>query len=446
MKQFPYDCTLFEKHSPTLADRLDKTLFPIASPPVRQGYHLYLNKLLRLLNSAAGLALKKGSPLLQLDETLLLQCAKRQTGLDDFGDESFRKPLKILTESLNQDANLNFIGRVVVRHDLSRLLCNRLYLTQDRKRHPAIQEEVIRRPLFITGLPRSGSTFLHALLAQDPANHAPQVWEVMFPSPPPATASYGSERRIALTQAQLKWIDVLMPEFKRMHMIHAQLPQECIAITGHAFLSYVFESMYHVHAYRKWHDTQDKRLAYQFHKQFLQHLQWRCPGQRWLLKAPSHLLALDSLLSTYPDAAIILTHRDPLKVLPSCASFTMVLRGAFTDHIDPSELGLEISRRWKGGLQQLIEVRRQASVGQDRFCDVHYRDLVSDPLAVVRRIYEYFGLPLSDQVETRMRRFCGRNPQNKNGVHQYSLEQFGFSPEFERKRFQFYTDFFGVRS
>jgi len=400
--------------------------------------------LLRLINTIGRPLAKNWLPFLRLDETTLLDKACAQTGLDDFGDDTFREGLRVLLRAFETEAELSFVGRICVCQDSVRLLSNRLRLVADRRRHPGIAAEVIRRPLFITGLPRSGTTFLHALLAQDPAHRAPQVWEVMHPSPPPEKASYATDARITATARELKWLDLLMPDFETVHLIDARLPQECIAITSHDFRSYTFESMYTVPSYRAWHDRQDKRPVYEFHRAFLQHLQWRCPGQRWVLKAPSHLLALEALLQVYPDAAIILTHRDPLKVLASCASFTEVLRRGFSDHIDKASLAQEVLQRWVEGAGLAVQCRQAQGKLQQQLFDVHYAALLRDPMSMVRRIYEFFDLELSGAAETAMERFLLANPKNKGGVHRYSLEEFGLNPETERRRFQFYMDFFGI--
>jgi len=409
-------------------------------PPDRPNRSL----LLRLVNAAGRPLLKNGFPWTRLDERTLIHKACENTGLVDFGDDSYRAAFRVLLRAYETEAGLNFVGRICVHSDTVRLLSNRLRLVADRRRHPAIAAEIVRRPLFITGLPRSGTTFLHALLAQDPAHRAPQVWEVMYPSPPPEKRSYASDPRIAATDGQLKWLDLLMPEFKTVHLIGATLPQECIAITSHDFRSYTFESMFTVPSYRAWHDRQDKRPAYEFHRQFLQHLQWRCPGQRWVLKAPSHLLALPELFQVYPDAGIILTHRDPLKVLPSCASFTEVLRGAFSDRVDKASLALEVRQRWVEGAGLAVKCRQEFGNFQSQLFDVRYTDLVRDPMGMVRRIYQHFDLELADVAEAAMQRFLRANPKNKGGVHSYSLEEFGLNPEEERRRFQFYLDFFRI--
>lgn len=396
------------------------------------------------INAFSRVALDSGRRFVDLDKAELLKTSRELTGLDDFGDDLFREPFGILLDSCEKDADLNLVGRICVRSEITRMLCNRLCMVADRKRHPGILAEKIQRPLFITGLPRSGTTFLHTLLAQDPRCRAPLIWEVMHPCPPPDRATYDSDPRIGRTEQQLKWLDVLMPGFEKFHLIHARYPQECIAITDHAFLSYVFETMYQVSSYRDWHDQQDKRPAYAFHHRFLQQLQWRCPGTHWVLKAPSHLMALDALLAVYPDADIVVTHRDPLKVLPSCASLTQVLRAPFTNRLRREEIGREVSRRWEGSTRYAMSLREEHQGLRRRFYDVPYKDLMKDSMTVVRGIYRHFDRELGHDAEEAMQRFITENPKDKNGVHRYSLEEFGLDHDTERGRFSFYTDYYGI--
>ena len=384
--------------------------------------------LVRLINTLGYRFVKNGFSFIQLDEKTLLDKACAQTGLEDFGDDWFREALRVLLRSYETDAQLSFVGRICVHEDLVRLLRNRLRLIADRQRHPAIAAEVIRRPLFITGLPRSGTTFLHALLAQDPAHRAPQVWEVMHPSPPPEQASYATDPRIAKTAGQLKWLDFLMPDFKKVHLIGARLPQECIAITSHDFRSYSFETMSAVHSYRVWHDSQDKRPEYEFHRQFLQHLQWRCPGQRWVLKAPGHLLALEALLQVYPDAGIVLTHCDPLKVLASCASFTEVLRSAFSDQVDKVAMARQVQQRWLEGAGLAVKYRQTRGNSQQQLLDVHYMELLQDPMSLVRRIYAHFDLELTGARKRLWSSSCWPTPKTRTACIAISWRSSGLTP------------------
>jgi hypothetical protein len=397
-----------------------------------------------LFNALGRIFSHNGLALPSLDERAILNRACCLTGLEDFGDESFCLPLGLLLRSFQTDARLNLVGRIAARGDVVRLLCNRLRLVEDRKRHPEIAEQVVSRPLFITGLPRTGSTLLHAFLAQDPAVRAPLTWEVMYPSPPPEKSCYRSDPRLARTARVLRWLDLLMPNFRRAHLIDAGLPQECIAITAMSFVSYVFESVFFVTSYRRWHEDVDKLPAYGFHRRFLQHLQRRCSGTHWVLKAPIHLMALDTLFQVYPDAGIVMTHRDPVEVLASCASFTEILRSPFTDSLNRKELGIEVSKRWEKGARLAVKFRQHRADLRERFFDILYTDLLRDAMGVVRSLYRYFGMQLTDEAERAMQRFLKENPQNKTGVHRYTLDEFGFDQTIETRRFQFYTDYFGL--
>jgi hypothetical protein len=266
----------------------------------------------------------------------------------------------------------------------------------------------------------------------------------MHPVPPPESFSYNHDPRIATTARELRWLDVIMPGFKAAHMIDARLPQECIAITGHSFVSYLFESMYLVYSYRAWHESQDKRPAYECHKKFLQHLQWRAPGTHWVLKAPSHLFTLEALMQVYPDARIVMTHRDPLKVMASCASFSEVLRGSFTDCMDRKLLGMEIARHWERGAYLAVKFCRSSAESRGRVFNALYADLLRDPMDMVRRIYKHFDMELTSETQMAMLRFLANNPQNRHGVHRYSLEEFGLDRDTERRSFEFYTNYFGI--
>jgi hypothetical protein len=374
-----------------------------------------------------------------LDEHSILDEACHQTGLDDFGGDEFREPLRLLLYTYETEARLTLLGRIAARADTISLLANRLRLVEDCRRHPGIAEQSIRRPLFIVGLPRTGSTMLHHLLAQDPASRTAQAWEVMTPSPPPERQRYETDVRIAHAHRELRWLDRLAPGFKAIHPLGAQVPLECLAITSYSFLSQRFHTMYRVPTYQEWLLGQDVRPAYALHRRFLQHLQWRTPAERWVLKAPSHIFAFDALYEAYPDALIVQTHRDPVTVLASVASLTAVLRSAFSDHVDLAEIGLEVTRHWADGLERAALVRRRGQIPAERFLDLNYRDLVNDPLAAVRRIYAQFDLPLTAATGERMRRYLAGHPQHHGGRHVYSLASFGLDQDHLTHRFKAYN-------
>jgi hypothetical protein len=373
-----------------------------------------------------------------LQEEGLLKTACRQAALDDFGDSVFHEPLHRLLKSLDTEARLNPMGRLATRHDLIRLLVNRLRMMEDRKRNPGITEEETRRPIIITGLPRTGTTLLHSLLALDPTNRVPLTWETVYPSPPPEAATYRTDRRIGLVDGQIRWFHRLVKGFNRIHPVDACLPEECLVIFSHSFLSYQFETTHRLPSYLDWLEGQKLGPAYEVHRGFLQHLQWRCPGERWVLKAPAHMFDFEAMFAAYPDACVVMTHRDPIEVTASNASLTATLRSAFSDDIDPLEVGPECSRRWAEAMGRAIRFRDQGGAPAERFLDLFYVDLVADPISAVRKVYARFDLPFPEGLEEEIRAFLGQNPKDRFGTHRYSLEQFGMNLEEETRRYAAY--------
>jgi len=383
-------------------------------------------------------------PLLTLDPDRLVAAAMRKTRLEDFGGDEFREPLDRLVKSLDQEAQLSLFGRIVARKDLGRLLASRLRMVEDRRRHPEISAEKVLRPLIITGFPRTGTTILHAILAQDQRHRFPLTWETMYPSPPPRRANYHRDRRIGLSAGQLSLMNRLSPEFKRIHPIGAQLPQECLVLSSIGFESYQFQTMYNVPSYQAWLDEQNLRQSYEGHKFFLQNLQWRCPGDRWVLKAPAHVFGFDALFATYPDAGVVMTHRAPGEVIASLCSLTAVLRGAFSDDVDSHAVGQEMTERFAKGMHVALEARDSGRVPADRFLDVDYRELVREPLGVVRKIYDHFGIEWCPEAAERMSDFLAQNPKDKHGKHSYTLEQFGLDRAREEERYRTYAERFDL--
>jgi len=383
---------------------------------------------------------ESGRRLLRLAPSRLLSIASLRTGLRDFGDPAFREPLDRLLESLRREAHLSLVGRIAARLEVTGLLTNRLLLARDRERHPGIAREGIRRPLVITGLPRSGSTFLHGLLAQDPASRVPLHWELRFPSPPSERSTRDSDPRIARAARHIRWFFRLAPTFRNIHPVGACMPEECVVILSHAFLSFEFSSNWFVPSYQSWLEQQDLESAYRYHRRFLQHLQWNGAGDRWLLKAPPHLPSLRALFAVYPDADVIVTHRDPLEVVASVASLHVALRRTFSRAVDPLAVGPEVSRMLAGDVRRGFAARDDGCAPPERFLDVWYAQLMDDPLAVVRRIYRHFDLRLSTEVDTRMRAYLATNSTDRNGLHVYSLAQFGLDPAVERARYREYWD------
>ncbi len=363
----------------------------------------------------------------------LLNEATERAGLDDFGGMDFIHPLCVLLDAYNREAELTLIGRMAMREDVLQSLLTRLHIQADRKRYPGIADAGIDAPLFITGLPRSGTTFLHNLLTADPGLRAPAGWEVMFPSPPPGARPNGSEPRIPRAQRRMQQLYWLAPGFRAIHALDAALPQECIAITSSAFVSDAYPTMCHIPSYQRWLDDADLVTSYQYHRRFLQQLQDGHKHLRWLLKAPAHLFGLRAIFEVYPDARIVFTHRDPLEVLPSLANLTLVLRGAFSDCHEPEEIGREVTGHWAKGMRRAREVVEQLPDRHSRCIDIAYEDLTSRPLETVERLYQHFDLELSSEALGRMQKYLGQRPQDQFGKHRYSLAQFALDAgEIER--------------
>jgi Sulfotransferase family len=291
---------------------------------------------------------------LQPDE--LVETARRRTGLHDFGGVDFAEPLRRLLESCTSEVNLGLVGHMATRWDVLRFLSNLLRLRQEEKTAPAVLDERIECPIFITGLPRSGTTFLHRMMMLDLANRAPLVWRTIYPYP---KAPHRRDTRQARVARQLRAFERLASAFHHLHPLQTDSPQECSEITAHVFRSLRFDTTYRVPCYRAWldNDMAQHLPAYRFHRRFLQHLQHQVrqrPEARWVMKCPDHLFALDVIRTVYPDARMVFVHRDPLRVLLSVARLTEVLRHPCTRYLDRAEIGRQESARWLDGTRHMI--------------------------------------------------------------------------------------------
>jgi hypothetical protein len=357
-----------------------------------------------------------------LEAENLCAAARRKTRLDDFGDPPLEPALSILTNSLEEEANLHPLGRFLMRVHLQGLLEMRLRLAELwRKRAGHLSALPVQRPIFITGTPRSGSTFLHELLAEDPANRAPRVWEVMFPMPNPGHAGRTPDPRIKKAAACLWWFRRFAPQADAVFPMRARTPHECVAIQSYSLLSEEFISTCRIPGYESFLRQADLRPAYAWQRRFLQHLQAGSPARQWVLKSPDHVYGLEALFAVFPDALIIQTHRDPFDVLKSSCHLTEVLHGLYARPGNSAQLAMRESRVLAGVLNQFVNFRDSHPELAGRFIDVRYEETVTDPLAVVRRIYEEFDLTLSNTALERMQSLAARRsryePRRPPTVH-----------------------------
>ena len=393
----------------------------------------------RLLNGCGTLLDKSRIPRTSLRAVDLIETAKRRCGLDDFGEGDFFEGLSQLLASCQRESRLNLVGRIVLRADLIRTLCSRLFMQRDRKMYPGIVRQEIREPLFIVGLPRSGTTLLHTLLALDPEHRVPLTWEVMTPSPPTRD---NEKRRIQRAISSCNCFNWLAPTFHHVHPVGAELPQECVSLMAPTFMSDQFDAMYYVPSYRAWFFRQDLRPAYEYHRRFLQHLQVRRGAPRWVLKAPTHMFALPSLLAVYPDALFVQTHRAPLEAMASVSSLITILRRVFSNAVDPLTVCREAIDYWSKTLNRFLQERDR--LAEHRVCDVSYVEIRRNPLAAVQSIYAHFGWSLSQKAEQRMRRALANQPEERYKLHRYDLSQFGVQEAESAARFAAYCDRFGL--
>ncbi|MEE8507798.1 MAG: sulfotransferase [Myxococcota bacterium] len=375
----------------------------------------------------------------------LIDAARRETGREDFGADAWRDGLEVILDSAAREAELNPIGREILRGWIHRRLVNRLRVIDWVAEHPEVRRERIEKPLVILGMLRTGTTILCELLACDPANRPLMKWEGLDCCPPPRAESFRSDPRIRAMVDEMENTYKAVPRLKAIHFEPGDGPTECVALLGQAFRSQDWLGLFHVPSYVSWYHACDMEPAYAYHRLALQLLQSRAPG-RWSLKAPGHMLALDALFAVYPDARLIVTHRDPVKTVASSASLSFTSR---PDSLSTVELGDYFGPLWlrinATMVDRMMEFRaRHAAKDAERFLDLHYGDLAKDPIESVRRIYDHFGETLTPDAETAMRAHLDAHPKGHHGVHHYSLEAVGLAPEQVRERFSEYCARFDV--
>jgi hypothetical protein len=384
---------------------------------------------------------------LTLDAENLVALARETTGLNDLGEDTWQEGLERLIASFHADARLTDLGKMIAAGEIVMYLSNRLAVVEHHRQHPENARAAITRPIVVIGQPRTGTTILYDLLAQDPANRAPLSWEVDRPLPPPETATYEADPRIDEVQSQMDMVEQLMPGFKAMHPLGARLAQECVRITGQDFRSLIFSTQYRVPSYTRWLINEaDMAPAYRWHRSYLQLLQSKHQRDRWVLKTPAHQWCLSAVVNEYPDALLIQTHRDPLRVIASLSSLMTTLRKLASDDVVLQDIAAEWVDYIVTALDRSVDAREDGTVPKDQVVDVHFRDFMADPFGTIRGIYGAFGLELSDQAEQQMRAFLAENPQEKHGGHHYTFADTELDEGEVRARAKHYQDYFEVPS
>jgi hypothetical protein len=374
----------------------------------------------------------------------LLEKAAANTGLTDFGGDEFRQPFALLIEALEKEAHLSTMGRLVARGDLLRTLENRLRMADLFREHPEIAEQPVTRPIFVIGAPRTGTTIFHDLLAMDPDIRVPLTWETSYPLPPPETATFRTDPRIARVQADLDRVDQLLPEFKKMHPMGAERAQECVAITSHDFASMIYQTQFDVPNYDLWLLDHDMRSPLRWHRRFLQILQWKAPRERWALKSPQHLWHIEHVHREYPDALFVQTHRDPVRVVVSISSLVAALRSLSSDRVSLPEIAKYYATALAKAFDNTLAYRRSGKLPESQVVDLYFQDFIKDQVGTVRRAYEHFGLDLSEQATNAMQSFLDDNPADKHGEHDYHFADTELDEHEVREMFHDYQTYFKI--
>jgi hypothetical protein len=369
-------------------------------------------------------------------EELIAQAERRARRT--FRSRQFEPGLKRLIESCEEEAALSVFGRVSLRWDVQRLLGGVLRLDRAEDEDPSIVRAGIEAPIFITGLPRSGTTFLHTLLAQDPHNIAPLSWQTMQPYPD--ARDRVRDRRVQRAEWELRAFRRISPDVEGLHPLAADTPQECTEITAHVFQSLRFDTTYFIPGYLSWLEAHGHDAAFAFHKRFLQHLQAQGGQRRWVLKCPDHVFTLEAILKTYPDARFVFVHRHPAAVLASVAKLTEALRAPFTRRIDRRAIGAEVSERWRHGAELILGADRVLPKG--RVLHLHYDEVTRQPMVTLDKLYRFFDMPFDEGARARIAGFVARRPRGGYEVNRYDPAEFGLADGWIEEQFAAYIRVF----
>ena len=360
---------------------------------------------------------------LQVDE--LIATAQRNTGLSDFGDDSWREPFEILVRAVEEEAELHFFGRLWTRQDFIHFLETRLHIEATYKAHPEIEDTEIERPVFITGLPRSGTSILFELLAQDDRFLAPANWEYVLPCPPPEAATYRNDPRVPRAHDIIMQMARVAPNYQTMHELGAWIPNECGVSMRLSFLSQHLTAYFQVPTYTNWLFTADQKPAYAYHKRLLKLLQWKNPRENWLLKDPAHQSFLPVLFDVFPDARVIMTHRDPVRAQGSVTKLLGTHYWMRSDKPFDAKAFEELltPEGTAARLDKVIDQIETGAVPADQISHARYADLVADPLPALEKLYGKLGVPFTAQARIAAEKYLSHKPKGKFGAHHYVVDK-----------------------
>ncbi|MCH2173950.1 sulfotransferase [Myxococcota bacterium] len=379
---------------------------------------------------------------MRLDPEALCAEACRETGHEDFGTNSFREGLDVLAHSIESESRLTAEALDRARDHLLRLLSTRLRIEQFHRDHPEVAGLEVPQPVFMIGLPRTGTTALAALLQRDPQRRSLLTWESGAPLPPPEAATRNSDPRIAQTQQGIDARHAALPSLRAMYDASATASTECHDLLGMEFRTQHFCGQYWVPSYTEWQRNCDMEPAYRYHRRVLTLLQWRCGPPRWHLHSPVHMFSLNDLERVFPDALFLMTHRDPAAVIGSVCSLIGTMLAMGSDVPSALELGTEQLANWKLGIERALRFRDGQR--EDRFADIHFNDLNADPVGTIAAAYDRLGLPFTDAARAGMGEWAAANPRGRHGSHDYQLANYGLDTARVRSAFETYIERFQI--
>lgn len=384
------------------------------------------------------------SPAQVLAIDAFISAAKTNTGLNHFGAMDFIEPLERLIDALNNEAQLSEIGKYQVEMSIAKGLENRLKIENYIANNPAVLEQEIHHPIFIAGLPRTGTTALHHLLNADPVNHTLRLWEGNEPIPPPEDASYHNDPRIEKTKENVALTEQFMPGFFKTHLMDAEAPDECHLLFGQNFMSVQYSAQFHIPSYASWLYAQELTPLYAYHKRQMLVLQHKKSG-RWVLKTPYHQLGLAAILANHPDAIIVQTHRPPLKIIGSGCSFSKLVRSNGSLVNDNNTIGrdwMEMLTIYSNAFEANRVELEPKHIGQ--FIDIDHDTFVANPWPDLEKIYAAAESKIDSNGRQLMQQWLDDNPQGKHGKHSYDIAEYGISQTEIDELFGDYIDRYGL--
>jgi len=363
--------------------------------------------------------------------------ATKLVGLDDFGpdDDNYREGLAVVLDAYQREAGLTPLGSKISRVYLRGALAARLLAEEGWKRHPQYADVSVDRPIFVTGLPRTGTTALHRLLGADPSHQGLQMWLAEFPQPRPPRDAWDADPVYQQLKAQFEKHHVEQPEFMGLHYMTAGEVEECWQLLRQSLHTVSFETLAHVPTYAQWLAGEDWTSTYRRYRKNLQLIGLNEPGKRWVLKNPSHLHAMDALMATFPDALVVQCHRPAETIMASMCSLAEHATEGWSNTFVGAQIGADALGTWSRGLERFNTERAKHDPAQ--FYDVDYADFVADPIRTVERIYSYFGLPLTDWALAAMQEMHSASRKGRRAPkHTYSLTDYGLTAEAVKARFE----------